>query len=322
MDEQTTNAPQGSAVPNAAWRRPYCTILAGQAVSQVGSSAVQFALIWYLAQETASPAAMGLAGLAAFLPGALLSPAAGIVADRHNRKRVCIAADLAAGIMATAFALAMGAWGISVAAVIALLAARAAATSFQAPAMQAMVPQIVPAESLVEAGGMSQAISSASYVLGPVVGGLLFAGPSGIGKSTQADLWCRYEKAELLNGDKPVLAKDDTGSWLAYGSPYAGSSRAYVNACVPVRAVIMLKQGGVNEIRRFNTPQAFRHLYENLIVNVWDQGFVQMVCDMLTDLVMKVPVYELVCTPDVRAVQVVKYTLEGGGMNGIGSSKA
>ena len=175
MDEQTTNAPQGSAAPNVAWRRPYYTILAGQAVSQVGSSAVQFALIWYLAQETASPAAMGLAGLAAFLPGALLSPAAGIVADRHNRKRVCIAADLAAGIMATAFALAMGAWGISVAAVIALLAARAAATSFQAPAMQAMVPQIVPAESLVEAGGMSQAISSASYVLGPVVGGLLFA---------------------------------------------------------------------------------------------------------------------------------------------------
>ena len=175
MDEQTTNAPQGSAAPNVAWRRPYFTILAGQAVSQVGSSAVQFALIWYLAQETASPAAMGLAGLAAFLPGALLSPAAGIVADRHNRKRVCIAADLSAGIMATAFALAMGAWGVSVAAVIALLAARAAATSFQAPAMQAMVPQIVPAESLVEAGGMSQAISSASYVLGPVVGGLLFA---------------------------------------------------------------------------------------------------------------------------------------------------
>ena len=175
MDEQTTNAPQGSAAPNVAWRRPYYTILAGQAVSQVGSSAVQFALIWYLAQETASPAAMGLAGLAAFLPGALLSPAAGIVADRHNRKRVCIAADLAAGVMAAAFALAMGAWGISVAAVIALLAARAAATSFQAPAMQAMVPQIVPAESLVEAGGMSQAISSASYVLGPVVGGLLFA---------------------------------------------------------------------------------------------------------------------------------------------------
>ena len=147
MDDQETESPQEAVRPNPAWRRRYYTILAGQAVSQVGSSAVQFALVWFLAQETASPAAMGLAGLAAFLPGAILSPAAGIVADRHNRKRVCIAADLAAGIMATAFALAMGSWGVSVAAVIALLAARAAATSFQAPAMQAMVPQVVPAES-------------------------------------------------------------------------------------------------------------------------------------------------------------------------------
>ncbi|MGN9235221.1 MFS transporter [Atopobiaceae bacterium HCP3S3_D6] len=164
-----------TAPPETAWRRPYYTILAGQAVSQVGSSAVQFALVWYLAQATGSPAAMGLAGLAAFLPGALLSPVTGIVADRRNRKRVCIASDLAAGAMAAAFALAMGSWGVTVATVIVLLAARSAATSFQSPAMQAMVPQIVPADSLVEAGGMAQAVSSASYVLGPVVGGALFA---------------------------------------------------------------------------------------------------------------------------------------------------
>ena len=108
-----------TAPPETAWRRPYYTILAGQAVSQVGSSAVQFALVWYLAQATGSPAAMGLAGLAAFLPGALLSPVTGIVADRRNRKRVCIASDLAAGAMAAAFALAMGSWGVTVATVIA-----------------------------------------------------------------------------------------------------------------------------------------------------------------------------------------------------------
>ena len=79
--EQETRAPQDAAQDaprdvapqDGAWRRPYYTILAGQAVSQVGSSAVQFALVWYLAQATASPAAMGVAGLAAFLPGAVLS---------------------------------------------------------------------------------------------------------------------------------------------------------------------------------------------------------------------------------------------------------
>lgn len=142
-------------------------------------------------------------------------------------------------------------------------------------------------------------------------GGLLFAGPSRIGKSTQADLWHKSEGAQLLNGDKPILAKNDRGNWLAYGSPYAGSSRIYVNSCVPVRAIIMLKQGKCNEISRLNTAQAFRRLYENLIVNVWDRNFIHMVCDLATDLVKKVPVYELVCTKDTRAVQVVKRTLEG-----------
>lgn len=174
MDEPQTEMPRTGTEPGTAWKRPYYTIIVGQAVSQVGSSAVQFALIWYLAQTTGSPSAMGLAGVAAFLPGALLSPVAGIVADRRNRKRVCIAADMAAGIMAATFALAMGSLGVSLVAVILLLAARSAATSFQAPAMQAMVPQIVPAQALVEAGGLAQALTSVSYILGPVVGGILY----------------------------------------------------------------------------------------------------------------------------------------------------
>ena len=167
--------PQAAQTGRSSWKRRYYTILAGQAVSQAGSSAVQFALIWHLAQQTGSPSAMGLAGLAAYLPGALLSPVAGIVADRHSRKRVCMAADLAAGIMAALFALALGHVGVSVSAVIVLLAARAFATAFQAPAMQAMVPDIVPQDALIEAGGMAQALTSASLILGPVIGGALYA---------------------------------------------------------------------------------------------------------------------------------------------------
>ncbi len=57
-------------------------------------------------------------------------------------------------------------------------------------------------------------------------GGLLFSGVSGIGKSTQADLWQRYEGAELLNGDRTVLRRMD-GVWTAFGSPYAGSSNCF-----------------------------------------------------------------------------------------------
>lgn len=63
-------------------------------------------------------------------------------------------------------------------------------------------------------------------------GGLLFSGVSGIGKSTQADLWQRYEGAELLNGDRTVLRRMD-GVWTAFGSPYAGSSNCFVNESRP-----------------------------------------------------------------------------------------
>ena len=43
-------------------------------------------------------------------------------------------------------------------------------------------------------------------------GGVLFSGPSGVGKSTQADLWCKYKAAEQINGDRPILRKNK-GQW-------------------------------------------------------------------------------------------------------------
>ena len=73
-------------------------------------------------------------------------------------------------------------------------------------------------------------------------GGLIFSGPSGIGKSTQAELWKEYEGAEQINGDRPILYKKEN-VWMGYGSPYAGSSKFYVNKGVPVRAIMLLAQG-------------------------------------------------------------------------------
>ena len=115
-------------------------------------------------------------------------------------------------------------------------------------------------------------------------GGLLFSGVSGIGKSTQADLWQRYEGAELLNGDRTVLRRMD-GVWTAFGSPYAGSSICFVNESRPVRG-----------------------LYAGMTVNLWDDRYVARVCDLLAAL--DVPVYALTCTPDRAAVDCLKAELE------------
>lgn len=70
------------------WKAKFLTVALGQAVSLLGSHGVQFALIWWLAEQTASPLVLGMSGLVAYLPITLFSPLAGIVADRYNRKLI------------------------------------------------------------------------------------------------------------------------------------------------------------------------------------------------------------------------------------------
>ena len=67
------------------WKQKFFIIAGGQMISLIGSSAVQFALIWWIASETGSALLLGLSGLVAFLPGLVLSPWAGVLADRHSR---------------------------------------------------------------------------------------------------------------------------------------------------------------------------------------------------------------------------------------------
>ena len=141
------------------------------------------------------------------------------------------------------------------------------------------------------------------------LGGLLFSGPSGIGKSTQAELWRQYGGAELINGDRPILSRDEPG-WHAWGSPYAGSSRHFVNGSCVLRAVVLLKQAKSCTLRRLPGAEAFRRVFAGTTVNSWDKSSVQKVCRMVEQLVSELPVYELSCTPDRAAVELLRAELE------------
>ena len=77
--------------------------------------------------------------------------------------------------------------------------------------------------------------------------GILFSGPSGIGKSTQAALWQRYAGAEIINGDR-ALVRPDTGT--VSGVFYAGTSGISRNVTAPLQAVILLEQGSETELLR------------------------------------------------------------------------
>ena len=157
---------------NIHWKRTYTVILGGQAFSLLGSSAAQFAILWWLVLTTRSATVLATASIAGFLPQALIGPFAGVLVDRIPRKRVMIVADLAIAAAAGLLALAFLGGPPPIFLVYVVLFLRSVGTSFHVPAMQAAVPMLVPEEELVRAGGWGQALQSLSLMLGPALGAL------------------------------------------------------------------------------------------------------------------------------------------------------
>ncbi|MGI6029507.1 MAG: MFS transporter [Candidatus Heteroscillospira sp.] len=160
---------------NRDWKSKFITMAVGQMASLIGSSAVQFALIWWIATETDSALMMGLASLVGFLPMTLLSPAAGVAADRYDRKKICIFADLSIGMVSAVFALLMLRYQMPVWTAVLILFLRSVGGTFHQPASQALLPQIVPAEELMRVGGWNQLMASGSFLLGPALGAAMYA---------------------------------------------------------------------------------------------------------------------------------------------------
>lgn len=156
------------------WKKGFFTIAFGQTISLIGSSAVQFALIWWLASETSSPLMLSFASLFAFLPQLLLGPFAGVWVDRLHRKTVIICADLFIGAVATVFAFSFLIWNPPYWLVCVVLGARAVGNVFHTPAIQAAMPMLVPREELIRANGLNQFMQSGAFMLGPVIGAAMY----------------------------------------------------------------------------------------------------------------------------------------------------
>ncbi len=167
--------PTNHQAADRGWKKGFFTIFTGQALSLIGSSAVQFSLIWWLSSETESAMMLALAGLLAFLPQLVLGPFAGVWVDRLKRKTVIIWADLFTGLVAAGFAAVFffrtpPYWSACV-----ILGVRAIGGVFHTPAIQAAVPMLVPKDELTRANGWSQFLQSGAFMLGPVLGAAMYA---------------------------------------------------------------------------------------------------------------------------------------------------
>lgn len=164
----------GPAIRSRVWNRDFFLLWQGQLVSAAGDAAWQVALGFWLLETTGSAAITGGVFAAGVLPRALVAPLAGVLADRISRKRILIAADLLAGLVAVAVGAAALCGALQVWMVLVAAGALGLAAAFFHPAAEALVPDLVPRQGLVRANSSLAVVNSAASLLGNGLGGVLF----------------------------------------------------------------------------------------------------------------------------------------------------
>jgi MFS transporter, DHA3 family, macrolide efflux protein len=155
------------------WKAKFFTIWTGQLFSLLGSSLVQFALVWYLTKTTGSAAVLAGATIAAILPEIVLGPFVGALVDRWNRRMIMILADgmialCTAGLVLLFYNNQVQIWQIYL-----LMFLRSLGSAFQWPAMQASTSLMVPEQHLARVAGLNQAVRGLISVAAPPLGALL-----------------------------------------------------------------------------------------------------------------------------------------------------
>jgi MFS family permease len=155
--------------------RPFRLLFTTRVTSNTANQMQAVAVGWYIYALTGSPLALGLIGLVQFLPPLCLSLVAGQVVDHYSRRLIlitCYAIELSVSlsllVLAVFFAHPVGL-------VFGLLLCNAVARTFEGPALQSLVPSTVPREILMRAVSVHVSAGKMSQLLGPALGGLLYA---------------------------------------------------------------------------------------------------------------------------------------------------
>ena len=138
--------------------------------------------------------------------------------------------------------------------------------------------------------------------------GILFSAPCGTGKSTQAALWEKYRNAQIINGDKSGVSVKN-GVVYANGVPFCGTSNICKNVTVPLKAIVLLEQAKENSVIQLKGVKALQMLMQNIYLDMLAPDEQRMCIDLLIEIMAKVPVYLLKCTPDEQAVNTLEKVL-------------
>lgn len=160
------------------WKSKTMLFLASQCITLFGSMIVQMSIIWYVTLKTSSGGWVAAFTICSYLPQFLISFFAGVWADRYNRKKLIILADgvitIATFIMFWVMPMISSDF-VLLSALLVISIVRSIGAGVQTPAVNAVIPQLVPEECLMKYNGINATIQSIVQFAAPAVAGTVLS---------------------------------------------------------------------------------------------------------------------------------------------------
>ena len=160
------------------WQKRVLLFLTSQCITLFGSTLVQMAIVWYATMQTASSVWVAAFTVGSYLPQFLISFIGGVWADRYHRKKLIIGADMLIAFATFIMVLAIPHISSEPALLGGLLVmsvVRSFGAGIQTPAVNAVIPQLVPAQQLMRYNGINATMQSVVNFAAPAAAGAVFA---------------------------------------------------------------------------------------------------------------------------------------------------
>ena len=160
------------------WKRKTILFLISQCITLFGSMIVQMSIIWYVTLKTSSGGWVAAFTICSYLPQFLISFFAGVWADRYSRKKLIILADGVITVATLVMFLVMPMISLDSILLSALLAVsiiRSVGAGIQTPAVNAVIPQLVPEEYLMKYNGLNATVQSIVQFAAPATAGAVLS---------------------------------------------------------------------------------------------------------------------------------------------------
>jgi MFS family permease len=188
--------------------RDFRVLWAGMAVSLLGDGIFLIAIAWETYALWNAPAALSIVGIAMTVPTVVFLLVGGVLSDRHDRRRLMLAADAVRAAAVACLAVLVFAGALQLWELVVLVALYGAGTAFFTPAFEAIVPDLLPTQDLAAANSLDQFVRPIALRLaGPLLGGLLVAAGAGLAFAVDAASFAASGIAVLaMRSTRPATA--------------------------------------------------------------------------------------------------------------------